>query len=154
MGAGHAIALGIWGRVLFYAWRSKGSALFSMPFPFPGSALNCSDNDMRYQIPQEYDNPECEIIHGPSLAFWPGDTQNALDFLPCRPYSSLRRRLFRQGANRSGSGMDRGGFLFSEGINPCRSHIPVIDLQGRGAVFCCQVWKYKAIGLYAVYGAF
>ena len=32
--------------------------------------------------------------------------------------------------------------------------VPVIDLQGRGAVFYCQVWKYKAIGLYAVYGAF
>ena len=154
MGAGHAIALGIWGRVLFYAWRSKGPALFSMPFSFLSPALNRSDYDMRYQIPQEYDNPECEIIYSPSLAFWPGDTQNALDFLPCRPYSSLRRRLFRQGANRSGSGMDRGGFLFSEGINPCRSHIPVIDLQGRGAVFCCQVWKYKAIGLYVVYGAF
>ena len=70
--AGHAIALGIWGRVLFYTWRPENPALFSMPFPFPGPALNRSDYDVRYQIPQEYDNPECEIVHGLSLAFWPG----------------------------------------------------------------------------------
>lgn len=146
MGAGHAIALGIWDRVLFYAWRSENPALFSMPFSFLSPALNRSDCDMRYQIPQEYDNPACEIVHDPSLAFWPEELKTLLTF-------SRAGRIVLLGEGCSVKGQTVlilvwiGAVFFFLKAYSCRSHIPVIDLQGRGAFVAFHVENDKPMAL-------